>query len=434
VRHRRLPLISHLFPECFAAHGPANWPTARARSAGFLGCEGGAGYGTCVTEDTASRRLRVAVIFGGRSAEHEISLLSARFVLESLDPERYEPVLIGIDKSGRWLLQEQALLLQGARDPRLVALDVKQPSVVLPPHPGSELVRTGGAATASTALDGVTASAAGMGIDVAFPVLHGPMGEDGTVQGLLELAGVPYVGSGVLGSAVGMDKDVMKRLLGAAGLPIVPWVTLRRPRFASDRASVLEQCMALGLPLFVKPANLGSSVGVTRVKEAARLADAIEYAFEFDDKVVVEAGLASPREIECAVLGGEPPFASVPGEIVVDHADGFYSYRAKYIDESGAVTRIPADLTDTESAEAQRLALATFAVLEGEGLARVDLFFDAERRFWVNEINTLPGFTAISMFPKLMQASGVAPRELVTRLIEDARTRAEQRKKRRTLA
>jgi D-alanine-D-alanine ligase len=384
-----------------------------------------------VTEDSASRRLRVAVIFGGRSAEHEISLLSARFVLESLDPERYEPVLIGIDKSGRWLLQEQALLLQGARDPRLVALDAKQPSVVLPPHPGSELVTTAGA-TAGNTLDRGTAG--GMGIDVAFPVLHGPMGEDGTVQGLLELAGVPYVGSGVLGSAVGMDKDVMKRLLGAAGLPLVPWVTLRRPQWARERARVLEQCTALGLPLFVKPANLGSSVGVTRVKDAARLTEAIEYAFEFDDKIVVEAGLASPREIECAVLGGDPPFASVPGEIVVDHPDGFYSYRAKYIDESGAVTRIPADLTDTESAEAQRLALATFAVLEGEGLARVDLFFDAERRFWVNEINTLPGFTAISMFPKLMQASGVAPRELVTRLIEDARTRAAQRKKRRTLA
>jgi D-alanine-D-alanine ligase len=376
----------------------------------------------------------VAVIFGGRSAEHEISLLSARFVLESLDRERYEPVLIGIDKSGRWLLQEQALLLQGARDPRLVALDAKQPHVVLPPHPGSELVTTGGTAMTSTALGGTAGAATAMGIDVAFPVLHGPMGEDGTVQGLLELAGVPYVGSGVLGSAVGMDKDVMKRLLGAAGLPIVPWVTLRRPRWQRERARALAECVALGLPLFVKPANLGSSVGVTRVKEAADLAAAIEYAFEFDDKIVIEAGLASPREIECAVLGGDPPFASIPGEIVVDHPDGFYSYRAKYIDESGAVTRIPAELTDSESEEAQRLALATFAALESEGLARVDLFFDAERRFWVNEINTLPGFTAISMFPKLMQASGVAPQELVTRLLEDARTRAEQRQKRRTLA
>lgn len=387
-----------------------------------------------MTEDStrSSGRLRVAVIFGGRSAEHEISLLSARFVLESLDRERYEPVLIGIDKSGRWLLQEQALLLTGARDPRLVALDAKQPSVVLPPHPGSALVATAGGAGEGTALGGVAGGAAGLGIDVAFPVLHGPMGEDGTVQGLLELAGVPFVGSGVLGSAVGMDKDVMKRLLGAAGLPIVPWVTLRRPRWARERESVLAECAALGLPLFVKPANLGSSVGVSRVKEAALLADAIEHAFEFDDKIVIEAGLSSPREIECAVLGGDPPFASIPGEIVVDHPDGFYSYRAKYIDENGAVTRIPAELSESESAEARRLALATFAALEGEGLGRVDLFFDAERRFWVNEINTLPGFTAISMFPKLMAASGVGARELVTRLIEDARERGEQRRKRRT--
>ena len=377
----------------------------------------------------------MAVIFGGRSAEHEISLLSARFVLESLDRERYEPVLIGIDKSGHWLLQEQALLLQGARDPRLVALDATRPSVVLPPHPGSALVTTTDTGAAgSAALGGVAGGAAGLGIDVAFPVLHGPMGEDGTVQGLLELAGVPYVGSGVLGSAVGMDKDVMKRLLGAAGLPIVPWVTLRRPRWGRERARVLEECVALGLPVFVKPANLGSSVGVTRVKEAALLAEAIEHAFEFDDKIVIEAGLASPREIECAVLGGDPPFASIPGEIVVDHPDGFYSYAAKYIDESGVVTRIPAELSDGESAEAQRLALATFAALEGEGLGRVDLFFDAERRFWVNEINTLPGFTAISMFPKLMQASGVGAAELVTRLIEDALARGAQRKKRRTVA
>lgn len=393
------------------------------------GCDG---YGTRVTEDSplrSSGRLRVAVIFGGRSAEHEISLLSARFVLESLDRERYEPVLIGIDKSGRWLLQEQALLLEGPRDPRLVALDAQQPGVVLPPHPGSALLTAGGA---RAALAGAPVETAGLGIDVAFPVLHGPMGEDGTVQGLLELAGVPYVGSGVLGSAVGMDKDVMKRLLGAAGLPIVPWVTLRRTRWVRERERALEQCAQLGLPVFVKPANLGSSVGVTRVKEATRLVEAIEHAFEFDDKIVVEAGLLSPREIECAVLGGEPPFASIPGEILVDHPDGFYSYAAKYIDDSGAVTRIPAELKSDESAEAQRLALETFAVLEGEGLARVDLFFDSERRFWVNEINTLPGFTAISMFPKLMLASGVGARELVTRLIEDARERGEQRRKRRT--
>jgi D-alanine-D-alanine ligase len=267
---------------------------------------------------------------------------------------------------------------------------------------------------------------------VAFPVLHGPLGEDGTVQGLLELAGVPFVGSGVLGSAVGMDKDVMKRLLVAAKLPVLPYLTLRRARFERSRDAELEALGQLGLPLFVKPANLGSSVGVSRVTERAALAAAVTHAFEFDDKIVIEAGLERPREIECAVLGGEVPFASIPGEIVVDHADGFYSYAAKYLDENGAHTRIPAELTAAESAEAQRLALATFDALEAEGLARVDLFLDRERRLWVNEINTLPGFTAISMFPKLMAASGVDARTLITRLIEDAERRGAERRARRT--
>jgi D-alanine-D-alanine ligase len=285
------------------------------------------------------------------------------------------------------------------------------------------------------AAGGLGAGPAGpLDIDVAFPVLHGPLGEDGTVQGLLELAGVPYVGSGVLGSAVGMDKDVMKRLLAAAGLPILPYATLRRYEWDTEREHALAAIFALSLPLFVKPANLGSSVGVTRVTAFGELSGALDYAFEFDDKVVVEAGLHAPREIECAVLGGKRPFASVPGEIVVAHRDGFYSYAAKYLDADGATTRIPADLSLEEAAEAQRLALATFAALEAEGLGRVDLFFDAERCFWVNEINTLPGFTAISMFPKLMEASGIGPRELVSRLIDDALARGAQKRARRTQA
>jgi D-alanine-D-alanine ligase len=374
------------------------------------------------SEAVPARRLRVAILFGGRSAEHEISLLSARFVLESLDQERFEPILIGIDKSGRWLLQEPALLLEAARDPRLVALDAAKPGVLLPPHAGAGLV---------PALERTNAPLA---IDVAFPVLHGPMGEDGTVQGLLELAGVPYVGSGVLGSSVGMDKDVMKRLLAAAELPLLPYATLRRFQWDRARDAALGSLAALAFPLFVKPANLGSSVGVSRVLSESTLAPAIEHAFEFDDKIVVEAGLRGPREIECAVLGGDEPFASVPGEIVVGHRDGFYSYAAKYLDADGATTRIPAELTPSETAEARRLALATFAALEADGRARVDLFFDAERRFWVNEINTLPGFTSISMFPKLMEASGIGARELVTRLLEDALTRAERKRSRRTQA
>jgi D-alanine-D-alanine ligase len=368
-------------------------------------------------------KLRVAVLFGGRSAEHEISLLSARFVLESLDPERFTPVLVGIDKGGRWSLQEPSILLGAARDPRTVALDAVGPGVLLPPHPDAGLVPAAG----------VSGPAFGK-VDVVFPVLHGPLGEDGTVQGLLELAGVPYVGSGVLGSAVGMDKDVMKRLLVQAGLPMLAYRTVRRARWEREREAVLAEVRALGLPLFVKPANLGSSVGVSRVTETPALAAAVEHAFEFDDKVVIEAGVDRPKEIEVAVLGGDEPFASVPGEIVVDHADGFYSYAAKYLDADGAVMRIPAAIDDAQATEARRLALATFAALEAEGLARVDLFLDGGGRFWVNEINTLPGFTAISMFPKLMEASGIGARELVTRLIEDARTRSARRQARRTTA
>jgi len=371
------------------------------------------------TKPRSGSRLRVAILFGGRSAEHEISLLSARFVLESLDPERFEPVLVGIDKSGRWLLQDGARLLAQARDPRAVALDGSTLPVLLPAHPTGALVTTG-------------AEPGALPIDVAFPVLHGPLGEDGTVQGLLELAGVPYVGSGVLGSAVGMDKDVMKRLLVAAGFPVLPYRALKRARWDREPDAVLAELAALGLPLFVKPANLGSSVGISRVKEHAALAAAVRAAFEFDDKLVIEAGLDHPREIELAVLGGDPPFASIPGEIVVDHADGFYSYAAKYLDDHGTVAKIPAELAPAEADEARRLALATFEALEAEGLGRVDLFFDRERRFWVNEINTLPGFTSISMFPKLMAASGVDARTLVTKLVDDAVARSARRRARKT--
>ena len=369
---------------------------------------------------SAHRKLRVAVLFGGRSAEHEISLLSARFVMEALDRDRFEPILIGIDKGGRWLLQEEALLLGAARDPRLARLNQAMPDVTLAAHPGAS-----GEASLTVGDKGA------LGVDVVFPVLHGPMGEDGAIQGLLELAGVPYVGAGVLGSAVGMDKDVMKRLLSTAEIPIVPYVALRRaeceksPRLAIDRAE------ALGYPLFVKPANLGSSVGVSRARDRQSLADAIEHAFEFDTKVVVEKGLESPREIECAVLGDDAPIASIPGEIVVDHPDGFYSYNAKYIDETGATIRIPAEIREAQVNAVQLLALQTFRALECAGMARVDFFLSNDELF-VNEINTIPGFTAISMYPKLWEASGIPARELVARLIDLAQGRAERRRKLRT--
>jgi D-alanine-D-alanine ligase len=252
------------------------------------------------------------------------------------------------------------------------------------------------------------------------------------VQGLLERSGVPYVGAGVLGSAVGMDKDVMKRLLLQAGLPVLAYEAVRAAEWRQDPAAVLERLTSLGFPQFVKPANLGSSVGVGRVLEASGLAAAIVHAFQFDDKLVVERGLSLPREIECAVLGGDAPRASIPGEISVDHPDGFYSYAAKYEDESGAVTKIPADLSAAQVAEVQRLALATFRALECDGLARVDLFLDRSGALYVNEINTLPGFTAVSMFPKLWQASGVSATQLMDFLISDALARAARKNARRS--
>lgn len=368
-----------------------------------------------------AQKLRVLVLFGGRSAEHEISLLSARFVVEALDPERFEPLLVGIDKQGRWQLESRASLLAAGKDARAVALSSGLPQVSLPPRPA-----------ATGALELAVEAHSPLGVDVVFPVLHGPMGEDGTVQGLLELSGLPYVGAGVLGSAVGMDKDVMKRLLLQAGLPLLPYVTLRQASYQRARAAALAEVSRLTFPVFVKPANLGSSVGVSRVLTPDALGDAVDQAFEFDGKVVIEQGLDHPREIECAVLGGAEPLVSVPGEIIVDHPDGFYSYAAKYLDDAGATTRIPAELSASEIAKAQELSLRTFEVLECEGMARVDLFLSKERELFVNEINTIPGFTQISMYPKLMQASGVEPRTLVTRLIDDALARGRSKSARKT--
>jgi D-alanine-D-alanine ligase len=368
-----------------------------------------------------SAKQRVLVLFGGRSAEHEISLLSARFVVEALDPARFEAVLVGIDKQGRWQLESLESLLAAGKDARAIALAPGSPGVALPPRPSP-----------NGALELSVEGREPLPVDVVFPVLHGPMGEDGTVQGLLELSGLPYVGAGVLGSAVGMDKDVMKRLLVQAGLPVLPYVTLRHSRYGKARAAALAEASQLAFPLFVKPANLGSSVGVSRVLAPGELGAAVDHAFEFDGKVVIEQGLEHPREIELAVLGGEEPVVSVPGEIVVDHPDGFYSYAAKYLDASGAVTRIPAELAPAEVREAQALSLRTFEALECDGMARVDLFLGKDRKLWVNEINTIPGFTQISMYPKLMEESGVPPRQLVTRLVEQALARAAQKSARKT--
>jgi D-alanine-D-alanine ligase len=357
---------------------------------------------------TEARKIRVGILFGGQSAEHEISILSARNVLEAIDTERFEPVLIGIDKQGRWLLQDARKLLASGRDPRLVRIDAGKPADVIP-----------------TAVAGAPQGGVG-GLDMVFPVLHGTLGEDGAVQGLLEVAGIPYVGAGVLGSAIGMDKDVMKRLLRDADIPVAAFRTMRRERFEADPAAVCRDFADLGFPLFVKPANAGSSVGITKVGRLEDIEPAIRVAFEFDSKILGETGVDG-REIELAVLGGHPPTVSVAGEIVVEHPDGFYSYDAKYIDEKGVRFDLPAHLSAAQLRDAQALALRAFDVLECEGLARVDLFLAADGRFLVNEINTLPGFTAISMYPKLWALSGVSQRELVSRLLDLALDRAQHR-------
>jgi len=346
-----------------------------------------------------SGKIRVGILYGGQSAEHEISILSARNVLAALDRQRFEPVLIGIDKSGKWLAQDEHRLLASARDPRQVRVEPGLPAPV---------------------------EAAARQVDVVFPVLHGTLGEDGAMQGLLEVAGIPYVGAGVLGSAIGMDKDVMKRLLRDAGVPIADFRTVRRERFLADPAAVCRELLPLGFPMFTKPANAGSSVGVRKVGDAAQLEEAVRYALQFDSKAVAEQGVAG-REIELAVLGGEPPAVSIAGEIIVEHADGFYSYEAKYLDEHGARLEMPAKLAPADLARAQALALRAFEVLECEGLARVDLFFAPDGTFYVNEINTLPGFTAISMYPKLWALSGVSQTELISRLLDLGLKRARER-------
>jgi len=361
----------------------------------------------------SKNKIHVGVICGGRSGEHEISLRSARSIVDAIDRDRYRVSLIGIDRSGRWhLLDEPAF--RRLTDAALPALDGTGSEVMLLPVP-----------TMGTLLEvGKSTSPIGK-LDVILPVLHGPYGEDGTVQGLLELADIPYVGAGVLGSALGMDKDAQKRLLRGAGVPVVPFVTTTRARWSADAAGASAHARALGLPLFVKPANLGSSVGITKVKVIDDLAPAVANALEYDDKVLIEKGIDA-REIECAVLGNDDPQASVPGEIC-PHAE-FYSYEAKYIDENGATLLIPAPLTEAEATTVRKLAVQVFQLLDCAGMARVDVFLERGTGQWyVNELNTIPGFTTISMYPKLWEASGLPYRELIGRLIDLALERHARR-------
>jgi D-alanine-D-alanine ligase len=354
-----------------------------------------------------AHRLRVAILFGGRSTEHEVSLLSARNVVAALDPDRFEPVLIGVAKNGRWVRADVRALESG----EVRALPGGRAD------DGTSLVLADAGNGADLGFGSGGSVSEAVRVDVVFPVLHGPLGEDGTMQGLLELVGLPYVGAGVLGSAVGMDKDVQKRLLRDSGIPVADFFTLRRAEHDRDPEAGRRMAAELGFPLFTKPANAGSSVGVRRVASADELAPALKHAFAFDHKVLLERAMAG-REIECAVLGNDAPIASVPGEVVVTHQDGFYSYEAKYLDENGAGLRIPAELAPGEQRAVQDMAVRTFLALECSGLARVDFFLGKDGRPVVNEINTIPGFTAISMYPKLWEASGVRRTELVSRLID----------------
>mgnify|MGYP004707951491 CR=1 FL=1 len=346
-------------------------------------------------------RTRVGIIFGGMSSEHEVSLQSAKNILDALDRERFEPVLVGIDKQGQWHLSQPGTFLVHADDPARIALRPSGTALALRPGAGHAQLQP---VDASTALDQ---------IDVVLPIVHGPLGEDGALQGLLRMANLPFVGSPVLGSAAAMDKDVAKRLLRDAGLPVAPWVCIRRHEAASvDVQALIAQ---LGLPLFVKPANQGSSVGVSKVKQAGEFAEALQLALRHDHKVLVESAVVG-REIECAVLGNDLPQASVCGEVVVH--DEFYAYDTKYINPDGADVVVPAAIDGDAQARIQHIALQAYQVLECAGMARVDVFLTADGQIVISEINTLPGFTRISMYPKLWGASGLGYTALITRLIE----------------
>ncbi len=357
----------------------------------------------------AGRRLRVGVLFGGRSGEHEISILSARSVIESLDPKKYEVIPLAITKDGRWLPPGKA---RAALAAPVVPDDAANGATALLPAPG------GGALVQEVS------GRNGQAIDVVFPVLHGPYGEDGTVQGLLELADVPYVGCGVLGSALGMDKDVQKVVLRAHGIRVPDWVTVRRHEWAADRDACLRAAQAIGCPCFVKPANLGSSIGISKVTRGADLPAAVDEALRWDEKALIEDAAENHREIECSVLGNDDPQASLPGEIIAHRA--FYDYDAKYHDDATELI-VPADLPLAMIAEVQRTAVAAFAALEGRGMARVDFLLEPGDRLSVCEINTIPGFTAMSMYARMWAASGLPYPALLDRLIDLALERHAQR-------
>jgi D-alanine-D-alanine ligase len=372
------------------------------------------------------KKLRVGVIYGGRSGEHEVSLASGAAVIQNLDPERYEAIPIRINKDGRWVLPSAAPRLTSAAEVIAAKTAAPAPSVAdereaqLVPRPGERGGQSAGAGEL----------VAGVGLDVVFPAIHGPYGEDGTVQGLLELANVPYVGCGVLASAMGMDKAAMKMAFAANGLPICDYEVVMKHEWRKNEHLVLHRIGRLGCPVFVKPANLGSSVGISKARHAVELRAAIAMAAEFDRKIIVEAAVSQAREIECSVLGNDDPEASVPGEIVPSRE--FYDYESKYIDD-GSVPLIPAPISEAQAGEVRALSIAAFKAIDGAGMARVDFLLARDTGvLYLNEVNTIPGFTTIGMFAKLWAASGLAFPELVDRLIALALDRHRDKQQLRT--
>jgi D-alanine-D-alanine ligase len=374
-----------------------------------------------------TRKIRVGILFGGQSGEHEISLLSARSIIKAIDQDKYEVVALGITKEGRWLTRGNPMkqLVQSSNLWRK-----EQLAAPAEPAEAEESVTSRELVSAEQAQGGLIAAGSPLaGLDVVFPVLHGPHGEDGTVQGLLELAGVPYVGAGVVGSAVGMDKVVFKALMVAHGLPVVAWRLVLRGRWeqADARAAVLDEIeAALPYPLFVKPANLGSSVGVSKAHNREELAAGLDEAAQYDRRLLVEQGIDA-REIEVSVLGNDAPIASTAGEVIPGRE--FYDYAAKYIEDTSRLI-IPAPLPEETMRRAQELAVAAFRAIDGAGMARVDFLLDRrDGALYIGEVNTIPGFTAISMYPKLWEASGIPYAELIDRLITLALERDDDRRR-----
>jgi D-alanine-D-alanine ligase len=349
-------------------------------------------------------KIRVGILFGGQSAEHEVSLQTARNVVDAIDREKYDIVLIGIDKNGKWQRSDTSHFLLNENDPSLIKLHHSNSTLSLLPYKNDkQLLEISNHDLTS--------------LDVIFPLLHGTYGEDGTIQGLLKLAHIPFVGSSVLGSAIAMDKDITKRLLRDANIPVTKFITTRSNAPHPEFSDIVRK---IGLPFFIKPANAGSSIGVSKVTNEDEYGKALTLAKKYDNKIMIEKAVKG-REIEFAVLGNENPIISVPGEIILN--DEFYSYDAKYIDETASNLQIPAKISEKIINEMQQIALKTYKLLECEGMARVDMFLTKDNQIFVNEVNTIPGFTKISMYPKLMQASGIPYTELIDRLIKLARER-----------